>query len=397
MPDPRPALDTTGTLPQLVERLARRMENVSPRPERFAVETVDQILALGEEFRASDLHLVPLEHHRLRVLYRIDGILQQAGELLHSGPNVIARLKVLAELLTYQADKPQEGRIRSNRGDLERRVSTFPTVHGEKGVVRLFVGSGQYLRLDDLGYPADVRDWLGGALETPQGLLAVCGPAGSGKTTTLYAALRFLTRSGQPRSVCTLEDPVEAIVAGTAQSAMAPHLGFDYATALKSLMRQDPEVIMVGEIRDRETAATSFQASLTGHLVLTTFHAGRSVDAVSRLLDMGIEPYVVRSGLLGLVTQRLLRRRCACAGDSAGPDCPQCGGSGYSGRLLIAETFSPRAPDVSAGILGRVEADELERRAVAAGLRTLRARADNAVRAGQTTPEEVWRVLGVGE
>ena len=394
MPEIRPALASTGTLPQLVERLARRLESVSPRPERFAVETVDQLLALGEEFRASDLHLVPLEQHRLRVLYRIDGILQHAGELLHSGPNVIARLKVLAELLTYQADTPQEGRIRSDRGDLERRVSTFPTVHGEKAVVRLFVGSGQYLRLEDLGYPSDVRDWLATALESPQGLLAVCGPAGSGKTTTLYAALRYLTRSGQPRSICTLEDPVEALVPGTAQSAMQPHLGFDYATALKSLMRQDPEVIMVGEIRDRETAAISFQASLTGHLVLSTFHAGRSVDAVSRLLDMGIEPYVVRSGLLGIVTQRLLRRRCSCSGETGSSGCPQCGGSGYFGRLLVAETFSPRAAEVSAGILGKVEADELERRAMAAGLRTLRARADDAVRAGQTTPEEVWRVLG---
>jgi len=398
-----PATGQTGSLPQLVDALRERLARVSPRPEKFAVETVNELLALGETFRASDLHLVPLPQQRLRVLYRIDGVLHWAGELPQSGPNIVARLKILAELLTYQTDTPQEGRIRSPRSDLETRVSTFPTVHGEKGVVRFCVGSGRYLLPGDLGYPPDVLHWLGENLKAVQGLLLVCGPAGSGKTTTLYAALRHLVQAGpHARSLCTLEDPIEALLDGAAQSAMQPHLGFDYATALKSLMRQDPEVIMVGEIRDRETATTVFQASLTGHLVLSTFHAGRSVEAIGRLLDMGIEPYVVRSGLLGILTQRLLRRRCGCR-DSDRPKiaglsvCSECGGSGYAGRLVIAETFSPRAVSVSDSILKKLETDEIESRAVAAGLKTLQARADEAVAAGLTTREEVWRVLGGGD
>ncbi len=391
-----------GSLPRLVEGLRERLTRVSPRPERFAVETVDALLELGESFRASDLHLVPLPQQRLRVLYRIDGVLHWAGELPQSGPNIVARLKVLAELLTYQTDTPQEGRIRSPRSDLETRVSTFPTVHGEKGVVRFFVGSGQYLLPPDLGYPSDVLEWLLEQLRAAQGLLLACGPAGSGKTTTLYAALRHLVQGGpHPRSLCTLEDPIEALIDGAAQSAMQPHLGFDYATALKSLMRQDPEVIMVGEIRDRETATTVFQASLTGHLVLSTFHAGRSVEAIGRLLDMGLEPYVVRSGLLGILTQRLLRRRCDCqspplASSDAPADspCPRCGGSGYAGRLVLAETFSPRPPAVSEAILRKLESDEIEARAIAAGFRPLRSQAQAALNARLTTPEEVWRVLG---
>jgi general secretion pathway protein E len=378
---------------QNAAELARRLSGVSAKPERFAVETVDQLLQFGESLGASDLHLLPIEDGRLSVLYRIDGVLEVCGEVGHSASNVVSRLKVMAELLTYQTDVPQEGRIRSNRSDLEVRVSTFPTIHGEKAVVRLFVGSGLYRTLNELGFSPDVDAWLREALNASHGVLLVCGPAGSGKTTTLYASLRhIISTTSAPRSVCTLEDPVEARVAGAAQSQMQAHLGFDYATGLKSLMRQDPEVIMVGEIRDRETASTVFQASLTGHLVLSSFHAGRSVEAVGRLLDMGIEPYVVRSGLAGILTQRLLRARAPDGGtgkvQSPFP-LPQ-----YSGRFVLAESFSPRDPDVSAAILRKAAVDELEGLATAAGMRTLIQRGREAIASGRTTVDEFYRVFG---
>ena len=212
-------------------------------------------------------------------------------------PNVVARLKVLAELLTYRTDVPQEGRIREVDTEGEVRVSTFPTLHGEKAVIRLFAASGRYLRLDDLGLPPDVRDALGRALGETSGAILLSGPAGSGKTTTIYACLRELVdASAGRRSLVTLEDPIEVAVDGVTQSQVNAPAGFDLATGLRSLLRQDPEVIVVGEVRDRTTAEVAFQASLTGHLVLSTFHAGSASGAVARLSDMGIEPYLIQVG-----------------------------------------------------------------------------------------------------
>jgi type II secretory ATPase GspE/PulE/Tfp pilus assembly ATPase PilB-like protein len=238
-----------------------------------AVEIVDALLIAAQAARASDVHLVP-DGISLQVLWRLDGVLQpvtQIGKPLAS--NVVSRLKVLAELLTYRTEVPQEGRLRSVpalRGetdnvasetsidaDVEMRLSTFPTMHGEKAVVRMFVGSGAFRRLDDLGLPTEVRGSIGELLLESGGVFVVCGPAGSGKTTTIYACLREVAdKSDRQRSLVSLEDPIEAALEGVAQSQVNPSAGFDYATGLKSLMRQDPEVILVGEIRDRETAET---------------------------------------------------------------------------------------------------------------------------------------------
>lgn len=395
----------------LQDRFQAAVGGMPPGGDRFVPELVELTLSLARECQASDIHLVPTAGGKsLQMMWRIDGVLHQVAVIDKVAPNVIARLKVLSELLTYRTDVPQEGRIRTGDEAVEMRVSTFPTVHGEKAVVRLFVGSGSYRFLEDLGLPTDLDTELRRCLIQTSGALLVSGPAGSGKTTTLYACLRHLLRDApHPRSLCTLEDPVEALVPGASQSAINADAGLDYATALRSLMRQDPEVIMVGEIRDRPTAETVFQASLTGQLVLTSFHAGRAAEAVSRLFDLGVEPYLLRSGLLGVLSQRLVRRLCDCARPGTCPEdrlrldvahcqmpqgCERCGQTGYSGRLLLAEALNPRRPELGRAILSRTDSSALEQIAVAAGMRTMLQRATAAVEEGRTSAVEVRRVLG---
>lgn len=395
----------------LQHRFEAAASHLNPAADRYVPELVDQLLALAREQESSDIHLLPAPGGKdLHVLARIDGVLHEFAVIEKVAPNVVARLKVMAELLTYQTDVPQEGRIRTGDDALEMRVSTFPTVHGEKAVVRLFVGSGRFRYIEDLGLPADIDAGLRHILQQTAGALVVAGPAGSGKTTTLYACLRHLLRESTcPRSICTLEDPVEALVPGAAQSQVRPIAGFDYATGLRSLMRQDPEVIMVGEIRDRPTAETVFQASLTGQLVLTSFHAGSACEAISRLFDLDVEPYLVRSGLLGVLSQRLVRRLCHCAQPGSLPEdalalpvtefrmpagCEGCRQSGYRGRLLLAELLSTSNPALANAIHVRQDARELQRQAVAAGLTTILQRATSAVQGGLTSPAEVRRVLG---
>ncbi len=378
---------------------------------KFASQVVDRLLDSARSAGVSDIHLIPGDDAQgLRVLWRIDGVLHDVGAIEQAGPNVVARLKVLAELLTYRTDVPQEGRIRTGNQSIEMRVSTFPTLHGEKAVVRLFVGSGRYLYLEQLGMPAPIDLELSRWLDQTSGACLVTGPAGSGKTTTLYALLRhLLTMAPHPGSLCTLEDPIEAVVDGVAQSQVNPHSGFDYATGLKSLMRQDPDVIMVGEIRDRETAETVFQAALTGQLVLSSFHAATACKAIDRLVDLDIEPYLIRSGLLGVLSQRLLRRLCRCAAISRDDDqrcgldveqfsvpvgCDECGQTGYTGRTLVAEVLNTDSARIRAGITDRAPSEVLEQAATESGMVPLRVACLTAVGEGITSPAEVRRVLG---
>ena len=371
---------------------------------------VDSLLEEARHRRASDLHLLPTEDG-LSLAWRIDGVLHPVGVLPRRlAGNVVSRLKVLAGLLTYRTDLPQEGRIHAGDESLEMRVSTFPTLYGEKAVVRLFVGSGSFRRLDDLRLPGDVVERFRRLLACHNGVILLTGPSGSGKTTTLYAALRELVDAPDARlNLVTLEDPIEAVVAGVAQSQVNPAAGFDYATGLRSLMRQDPDVIMVGEIRDRETAETVFQASLTGHLVLTSFHAGSAASAVTRLADMGVEPYQLRSGLLAIACQQLVRRLCDCAEPDPDPaarlgldvasvrrpvGCESCDLSGFSGRLPLVELLDPEPASVAEAILSRLDAVRLDEVARAEGMTPRWRRAEAAVEAGWTTPAEIRRVLG---
>jgi general secretion pathway protein E len=399
------------------------LANLDPADPEYASRTVDRLLIAAAEAKASDLHLQATADG-LEARLRVDGVLQPLAVIPRAlSANVIARLKVKAELLTYRTDIPQEGRIRAREatsnsdpscGDAEMRVSTFPTLFGERAVVRFFGRGGQYERLAELGLHDDLLPAIQELLGETAGAVLVSGPAGSGKTTTVYACLRELSaRAAGARSLVSLEDPIEVSVPGVAQSQVNPAAGLDLATGLRFLMRQDPEVIMVGEIRDRATAEAAMQASLTGHLLLSTFHAGSAVETLGRLLDMGIEPYVLRSGLLAIVCQRLLRRLCSCAAEIDDPQdflglplahgrrpvgCPECGGSGYRGRLLLAEMLAVKpaaAAELGRAVLARADTTVLEPLAVRSGMVPHRQRAIRAVESGLTSPAEVRRVLGL--
>ncbi len=381
-----------------------------PQDSGYATQVVDWLLAAGRKHGASDLHLQP-GPDGLALKLRVDGVLEPAVVFpSRLAANILARLKVTAGLLTYRTDTAQEGRIRAADNGVETRVSTFPTLYGEKAVVRLFAESNDYQRLDDLGLPDDVLEPLGRLLGETSGAIIATGPAGSGKTTTAYACLRELAaQSDGRRSLVSLEDPIEVAVPGVAQTQVNPAASLDLAGGLRFLMRQDPEVIMVGEIRDRPTAASAFQASLTGHLLLSTFHAGSAAEAISRLSDMGIEPYLLRSGLLAILSQRLVRRLCRCSQPSDDPDdrlglpveqvrvpvgCEACRQTGYSGRMVLVEMLVPERTELGRAILSRSDAESLEQLAVEAGMVTQWARAVEAVEAGHTSPAEVRRVLG---
>lgn len=387
------------------------LADLAPNDPQFAQLAVDRLLKTARDAQASDLHLQPTAA-ALDVRWRVDGVLQPLASLPGQlAPNVIARLKVLSGLLTYRTDVPQEGRLRDAGGG-EVRISTFPTLFGEKAVVRLFAEHGRFDTLAALGLPNESVVELRRLLAETSGAILVTGPAGSGKTTTLYACLREIgAPSRHNRSLASLEDPIEMAVAGVAQTQVNAAAGFDLAAGLRFLLRQDPEVIMVGEIRDPATAETVFQAALTGHLVLTSFHAGSAAGAISRLSDMEIAPYLLRSGILAIVSQRLVRRLCDCATAITDEDgllglpvssaklaqgCAACRETGYRGRLVLAEMLTVAGNEFARAILSRGDRARLQHLAVRGGMTPLLDRASQAVAAGLTSPAEVRRVLGFG-
>ena len=393
--------------------LRDRLSKLDPSDASYASEFVDCLFELAVAAGASDLHLLPTDE-ALDVRWRIDGVLTAVGVFPRSiAANVAGRLKVLADLLTYRTDIPQEGRIRSPKAGVEMRLSTLPTLYGEKAVIRLFITGGRYLRLAELGLPADITSEVARLLGETGGAFLITGPAGSGKTTTAYACLReILERSAGGRSVVTLEDPIEQVIAGAAQSQVNQEGEFSMAAGLKFLMRQDPEVILLGEIRDPSTAETAFQAALTGHLVISTFHTGSAAGALSRLADMGIAPYLLRSGLLGILSQRLVRRLCDCAVTDNRDDahlglavttarrpvgCPACQETGYRGRLVLAEMLRVEQSDLGRAILSRGDSARLEALAIEGGMISRWQRAIQAIEAGLTSPAEVRRTLGFSD
>lgn len=394
-------------------QLRAQLKTLDVADPEYAVSFVDCLLAGARRANASDIHLQPAADG-LDVRLRLNGVLQQVGCFPRgNATSVVVRLKVLAKLLTYRTDVPQEGRIRQPRAQGEMRVSTFPTLYGERAVVRLFAAEQQFKYPGDLGLPNEITAALTHLLYATSGALIVAGPAGSGKTTTAYACLRELVQAAHGgKSIVSLEDPIEVPVDGVAQAQVHAGTGFDMATGLRSIMRQDPEVILVGEIRDRDTAKTVFQAALTGHLVVTSFHAGSAPEALSRLADMGIEPYVLRGGVLAVVAQRLVRRLCRCAlpvestNDKLGlpvqhglqaNGCDECSQTGYLGRFVVAEMLRIDQDPLGDAILSQCDAKHLQTLAMQMGMTSCWQQAIEAVEQGRTSPEEVRRVFGFPE
>ncbi len=367
---------------------------MSEKPPEGVVALVDELVRRAVAARASDLHFEPADDG-LRVRLRVDGLLQD-DQTLPAGvaPNVIARLKVLSGLLTYRTDIPQEGGIERGHGQYacDIRVATFPTVRGERAVLRLMGNARRLLDLDELGHSAELTARFAECLEQSQGLLVVCGPAGSGKTTTLYAALNHLRARLPGASILAVEDPVEVRMDGITQIQVTPHRNLTYAVALRSLLRQDPQVLMIGEVRDAETAQVVVEAALTGHLLLTTMHSGSPAAAIIRLLELGIPAYQLTSTLHAVLAQRLLRTCCThCAGAAGKTDCTFCLGTGYAGRSAIGQLVTLHDA-LRQAIMGGADAAEL--REPCRGTGTLADDAQRLIAAGHTTQAEAERVLG---
>ncbi len=386
-------------------------EEFDEATEQTAVRTVDRILARAASSGASDIHLEPAADY-LRVRFRVDGTLQDIGYISTAvAPAIGARLKILAEMDIAEHRVPQDGRISVTIGDrrLDFRGSTYPTIHGEKFVLRVLDRDALRLDLVTLGMRAPLLDDYREDIKRPEGLILVTGPTGSGKTSTLYSSLRELLETG--RNITTIENPVESDLPGTNQGQINDKAGFTFVKALRAVLRQDPDIIMVGEIRDTETLTTAIEASLTGHLVFSTLHTNSAVGTVTRLLDMGVEPYFVASGVLAIVAQRLVRRICAhCETEEPvpagvrhmfgknlpaslrrGAGCKQCGGTGFSGRLGIYEMVQMTDTVRDLILNGKSEA-ALLKAARAEGTSTLREQCLARVRDGVTTLEEVVRV-----
>jgi type II secretory ATPase GspE/PulE/Tfp pilus assembly ATPase PilB-like protein/ActR/RegA family two-component response regulator len=380
--------------------------------ERPVIQLVDRIIAEGIESRASDIHLEP-EESGVAVRYRIDGVLRQAMVLPKAtGIPLVSRVKIMAQLDIADRLRPQDGRARVAIGGtrVDLRVSTLPASQGEKVVIRVLDQRSTILSLDALGLLPDELARIHELLQVREGIVLVTGPTGSGKTTTLYSMLRRV--QGRSVNIVTVEDPVEYRLPGIVQVQVNEKAGLTFPAALRSILRQDPDVILVGEIRDQETASIAVQASLTGHLVLSTLHTNDAASSVTRLVDIGIESYKIAAALKGIVAQRLMRRLCGSCrapADGAVPEhlrkffpgqgsraravgCPECAMTGYRGRLAIQEVLQV-TDEVERRIAGNESLDRIHAAARAGGMRSLWESGVAHVCAGETTIEELLRVL----
>ncbi|HEX8325023.1 MAG TPA: ATPase, T2SS/T4P/T4SS family [Tepidisphaeraceae bacterium] len=344
---------------------------------------VDELLCRAVGRGASDIHVEPLAAGG-EVRFRVDGLLQKQETLSADvAAAFVARLMVMANLLTYRRDVPQEGRATTPVPGVARpidlRVSIMPTTHGLRAAVRLPAELSQPRSLDALGLDAGTRELIDAFVRADGGVLAIVGPAGSGKTTTAYAVLETIAAAQPGLSIVSLEDPVERDLPGVTQIQVQPFGQLTYATALRSMLRQDPQVLMLGEVRDAETASVAIQGGLSGHRLVCTLHAADAAQAVARLLEMGLEPYQVAGSLFGVIAQRLLRRKT--------PD-------GYAGRLPVGEAVRID-PALRRQISARVDSDDL--RVTYQSMSDFVSLPDSAARrvaAGETDAAEVWRVLG---
>ena len=381
--------------------------------EAPVVRVVNRLIADAVEQRASDIHVEPFEH-KLRVRFRIDGMLQDAETLASSlHPAIVSRLKIMAGLNIAERRLPQDGRIKIVvRGrDVDLRLATMPIMHGEAVVLRILDRDSVALDFDRLGFASTSLQALRDALARPNGIVLVTGPTGSGKTTTLYTSLTELNTTD--RKLLTVEDPIEYQLDGINQVQIKPQIDLTFAHVLRSMLRHDPDIVMVGEIRDLETAEIAIQAALTGHLVLSTLHTNNAAGTLARLLDMGLEAFLLASTLNAIVAQRLVRRLCPSCREAYRPmeemrrefgaaladastlwravGCDQCRGSGYAGRIGINEILVLSDP-VRQALLRRDDATTLQRLAVDDGMRPMLQDGIAKAMSGVTTIEEVLRV-----
>jgi type II secretory ATPase GspE/PulE/Tfp pilus assembly ATPase PilB-like protein len=357
------------------------------------IRLVERLVGAAAAARASDVHLEAADD-ALHVRHRVDGVMRDVERLPSAlGLPLVSRVKILAGLDIADRLRPQDGRARVAvaGGAIDVRVSTLPAARGESVVLRLQPGDAALPTLDALGFATADRARVERLLDAREGLVLVTGPTGSGKTTTLYAALgRLRSRGGV--NVVTVEDPVERRVPGVVQVQVHERTGLTFATALRAILRQDPDVVLVGEIRDRETASIAAQAALTGHLVLATLHTIDAASAVTRLTDVGVEPFQVAAALRGVIAQRLVRRRCARCGGGEATGCVTCHGAGFHGRSAVVEVLLADAP-VRRRIARGGGPQAVARAARARGMATLWESGLSQVRAGVTTLDELRRVL----
>ena len=379
------------------------------------VRLVNQVLADAARLRASDIH-IEMQREGLRIRYRVDGLLRDVMNAPRRiGPSVVSRVKIMSGLDIAERRVPQDGRSRIvvDGQSIDTRVSTLPSLHGEKVVVRLLTRADNVPSLASLGFEPHQLGTFKRALAVPQGLVLITGPTGSGKTNTLYAAIHETMTPD--KNIVTLEDPIEVQLPGITQVQVNTRSGLTFDAGLRSILRQDPDIVLLGEVRDGQTAELALKASLTGHLVLTTLHTNSAVAALTRLVDMGVEPFLVASSLTAAVAQRLVRKPCDSCADGYIPDdgtlallglriddildatplrgvgCPDCGGTGYRGRTAVYEVLEVD-DDMRQVLMSSATESAVGAQARAVGMQTLRASALEKARRGETTFEEAVRV-----
>jgi general secretion pathway protein E len=381
-------VESDADLSRMMQELPAVEDLLEASDDAPIIRMLNALLTQAARDGASDIHIEPYERHS-SVRFRIDGTLRevvQPNRALHAA--LISRLKIMAELDIAEKRLPQDGRISLRLGSkaVDVRVSTLPSAHGERAVLRLLDKSEARLTLEAVGMQGRVLQQVEQLIAQPHGILLVTGPTGSGKTTSLYAALQRLDAAHN--NIMTVEDPIEYELSGVGQTQVNAKIDLTFAKALRAILRQDPDVIMIGEIRDFETAQIAIQASLTGHLVLATLHTNDAASAITRLTDMGVEPFLLSSSLLGVLAQRLVRQRCkACAGQG----CDACGHTGYAGRTGIFELLVA-SEEIRAQIhQGAAEAD-VRATALRQGMVLMREDGQRLVDAGITSAEELLRV-----
>ena len=381
-------VESDADLSRMMQELPPVEDLLEAADEAPIIRMLNALLTQAARDGASDIHIEPYEHHSL-VRFRVDGSLRevvQPNRALHAA--LISRLKIMADLDIAEKRLPQDGRISLRLGTraIDVRVSTLPSAHGERAVLRLLDKSESKLSLEAVGMLGDVLQKFERLIAQPHGIILVTGPTGSGKTTTLYASLARLNASRN--NIMTVEDPIEYDLPGVGQTQVNPKIDLTFARALRAILRQDPDIVMIGEIRDIETAQIAIQASLTGHLVLATLHTNDAASAVTRLTDMGVEPFLLSSSLLGVLAQRLVRKICT---QCAGKGCDACGQTGYAGRTGVFELLVT-TDAIRAQIHNQASEADIRAAALANGMALMRDDGERLIAAGITSREEVVRV-----